>query len=200
MAVALKGSNLLLAVPMILNQAETKGGPHRDNLSVVAVRWEDAYVEEADVDRLQAGADARFLIHGEVLGQAARVVEIDTTRTLRLAHPMLDSRYGGPILTQANEKTSQPVKALYRVRLALDAPLTPAREARGVVVIEGARHSLLLGWCERSQRHGKSPSTDTTGRARRSVWKPLSRWSSSAERMVGLTGRPTSRSTRSQAS
>ena len=47
MAVALKGSNLLLAVPMILNQAETKGGPHRDNLSVVAVRWEDAYVEEA---------------------------------------------------------------------------------------------------------------------------------------------------------
>lgn len=47
MAVALKGSNLLLAVPMILNQAEAKGGPHRDNLSVVAVRWEDAYVEEA---------------------------------------------------------------------------------------------------------------------------------------------------------
>ena len=47
MAVALKGSNLLQAVPMILNQAETKGGPHRDNLSVVAVRWEDAYVEEA---------------------------------------------------------------------------------------------------------------------------------------------------------
>ena len=47
MAVALKGSNLLQAVPMILNQAETKGGQHRDNLSVVAVRWEDAYVEEA---------------------------------------------------------------------------------------------------------------------------------------------------------
>ena len=47
MAVALKGSNLLQAVPMILNQAETKGGPHRDNLSVVVVRWEDAYVEEA---------------------------------------------------------------------------------------------------------------------------------------------------------
>ena len=47
MAVALKGANLLQAVPMILNQAETKGGPHRDNLSVVAVRWEDAYVEEA---------------------------------------------------------------------------------------------------------------------------------------------------------
>ena len=47
MAVALKGTNLLQAVPMILNQADVKGGPHRDNLSVVAVRWEDAYVEEA---------------------------------------------------------------------------------------------------------------------------------------------------------
>ena len=47
MAVALKGSNLLQTVPMVLNQADTKGGPHRDNLSVVAVRWEDAYVEEA---------------------------------------------------------------------------------------------------------------------------------------------------------
>jgi serine/threonine protein phosphatase PrpC len=47
MAVALKGTNLLQAVPMVLNQADAKGGPHRDNLSVVAVRWEDAYVEEA---------------------------------------------------------------------------------------------------------------------------------------------------------
>jgi hypothetical protein len=32
---------------MMLNQAETKAGAHGDNLSVVAVRWEDAYVEEA---------------------------------------------------------------------------------------------------------------------------------------------------------
>jgi len=46
MAVALKGANLLQAVPMLLAQAEVKGGPHGDNLSVVAVRWEDSYVEE----------------------------------------------------------------------------------------------------------------------------------------------------------
>jgi len=45
-AVALKGANLLQAVPMLLAQAEVKGGPHGDNLSVVAVRWEDSYVEE----------------------------------------------------------------------------------------------------------------------------------------------------------
>lgn len=46
MAVALKSSNLVQAVPMILRQAEIKAGPHGDNLSVVAVRWEEAYVEE----------------------------------------------------------------------------------------------------------------------------------------------------------
>ena len=47
MAVALKGANLIQAVPMLLNQAELKGGAHGDNLSVVAVRWEDTYVEDA---------------------------------------------------------------------------------------------------------------------------------------------------------
>ncbi|NHC08325.1 serine/threonine protein phosphatase PrpC [Azonexus fungiphilus] len=47
MAVALKGANLLQAVPMLVAQAEVKGGAHGDNLSVVAVRWEDNYVEAA---------------------------------------------------------------------------------------------------------------------------------------------------------
>jgi hypothetical protein len=45
MAVALKGANLMQAVPMLLAQAEVRAGPHGDNLSVVAVRWEDTYVE-----------------------------------------------------------------------------------------------------------------------------------------------------------
>lgn len=47
MAAALNKSNLLQTVPMLLDQAETRGGPQGDNLSVVAVRWEDAYVETA---------------------------------------------------------------------------------------------------------------------------------------------------------
>ncbi len=47
MAVALKTANLLHAVPLLLNQAEKKAGPHGDNLSVVAVRWEQSYIEEA---------------------------------------------------------------------------------------------------------------------------------------------------------
>ena len=47
MAVALKGTNLLQAVPMLLSQSEIKAGGHGDNLSVVAVRWEQSYVEDA---------------------------------------------------------------------------------------------------------------------------------------------------------
>lgn len=47
MAAALKGTNLLQAVPMLLSQAEAEAGPRGDNLSVVAVRWEESYVEDA---------------------------------------------------------------------------------------------------------------------------------------------------------
>ena len=32
---------------MLLSQAEIKGGAHGDNLSAVAVRWEESYVEDA---------------------------------------------------------------------------------------------------------------------------------------------------------
>ena len=47
MATTLRGANIVNAIPMLLTQAEIKGGPHVDNLSVVTVRWEDNYVEEA---------------------------------------------------------------------------------------------------------------------------------------------------------
>lgn len=46
MAVALKTENLMQAVPMLLGQADIRGGPHADNLSIVVVRWEDSYVGE----------------------------------------------------------------------------------------------------------------------------------------------------------
>jgi PPM family protein phosphatase len=45
LAVALKQANLMQAIPMLMTQAESRSGPHCDNLSVVAVRWEDSYVE-----------------------------------------------------------------------------------------------------------------------------------------------------------
>jgi serine/threonine protein phosphatase PrpC len=45
-AVSLKQANLMQAIPMLMNQAENRGGAHCDNLSVV-VRWEDSYIEQA---------------------------------------------------------------------------------------------------------------------------------------------------------
>ena len=49
MAVSLKSENLMQAVPMLLNQADIRGGPNADNLSIVAVRWEDSYVDTSAV-------------------------------------------------------------------------------------------------------------------------------------------------------
>jgi serine/threonine protein phosphatase PrpC len=46
MALSLRNGDLLQTVPLLLSQAERKGGPHGDNLSVVAVRWEESYIEE----------------------------------------------------------------------------------------------------------------------------------------------------------
>lgn len=46
MAVALKSENLMQAVPMLLGQADIRGGPNADNLSILVVRWEDSYIEE----------------------------------------------------------------------------------------------------------------------------------------------------------
>ena len=40
--ITLKGANLIHTVPLLLTQAEEQAvGPHADNLSVVAVRWEE---------------------------------------------------------------------------------------------------------------------------------------------------------------
>jgi serine/threonine protein phosphatase PrpC len=47
MAIGLKTTNLLQAVPTLLNQVETLGGPQADNLSIVTVRWEDSYAADA---------------------------------------------------------------------------------------------------------------------------------------------------------
>lgn len=46
MALSLKDANLMQAVPMLLSQAELRAGSHADNLSMVAVRWEDSYFDQ----------------------------------------------------------------------------------------------------------------------------------------------------------
>ena len=43
----LQQENLIQAVPRLLNIADSRSGPNADNLSIVAVRWEDSYVDAA---------------------------------------------------------------------------------------------------------------------------------------------------------
>ena len=52
LAVALKRDNLMQAVPMLLGQAEIRNGPTADNLSIIAVRWEDSYIDAASAPSL----------------------------------------------------------------------------------------------------------------------------------------------------
>ncbi|WP_291992267.1 PP2C family serine/threonine-protein phosphatase [Candidatus Accumulibacter sp. ACC003] len=47
LATALKSANLMQAIPTLMTQAEEHGGAHADNLSMIAVRWDDSYVDES---------------------------------------------------------------------------------------------------------------------------------------------------------
>lgn len=103
----------------------------------------DTYVEQREVERIEVGANASFLPQGRIGSLAAEVVSIETTRTQRLLHPMLDSRYGGCFTTHQEGREAAPSEALYRVRLRLlDAP-ERQHELRGAVRIEGKPRSLM---------------------------------------------------------
>ena len=69
MAVALKAENLMQCVPMLLGQADARGGPHADNLSIVAVRWEDSYI--------QPGAAVSSLISTQTMARDTVTTKLD---------------------------------------------------------------------------------------------------------------------------
>jgi serine/threonine protein phosphatase PrpC len=69
MAVALKTENLMQSVPMLLGQADIRGGPHADNLSIVAVRWEDSYIE--------AGAAPSSVISTQTMSRDTVTTKLD---------------------------------------------------------------------------------------------------------------------------
>jgi len=113
-----------------------------------------------------------FLLFSSI-SSTATVSDIDSTRSTRLEHPLLDARHGGPIATQAGERASLPVKSLYRIRLTLAEPLPEHREARGVALIsgqsrvtlwEGVKHLAAVVVRESSRRVDKrSASTKKAG-------------------------------------
>jgi putative peptide zinc metalloprotease protein len=107
--------------------------------------WQvDAYVRQDDVPRLAAGDEVRFYPAGVAQPVSGHVVAIDTTRVRQLPHPMLASRYKGPITVSADRDALIPNPPVFHVLVQLDAA-PPARwETRGQLQIDGNRRSLLV--------------------------------------------------------
>ena len=69
MAAVLKHENLMQSVPKLMEQADERGGPAADNLSIVAVRWEDTYVAP--------GEDGSSVIHTQTMPLGAVTTHLD---------------------------------------------------------------------------------------------------------------------------
>jgi len=64
----------------------------------------DAYVEQRDVARVHPGASTRYFPQGSTKPIEAEVLFVDSTRSQRLAHVMLDGRHGGPLPTHESAR------------------------------------------------------------------------------------------------
>ncbi|CAA7619936.1 HlyD family efflux transporter periplasmic adaptor subunit [Magnetospirillum sp. UT-4] len=107
----------------------------------------EAYVAEADLPRIAAGAAARFIPEGGSATLAAIIAAIDRVAVRALAEPALAVPYGGTIPARFGDKALVPDVALYRVRLTLSGDAHDALvPLRGVAHIEGERRSLLGHW------------------------------------------------------
>ena len=69
MAPVLNGANIVETLPLLLGEAEHKSGPHADNLSLVAARWETSYGDSASsISTLDMGHD-EITTHMEEFGR-----------------------------------------------------------------------------------------------------------------------------------
>jgi putative peptide zinc metalloprotease protein len=109
----------------------------------------EAYVDEADLDRIAIGDMATFFAEADTrIEFPLRLVEIARASTKLLPDPALASTQGGPIAVRAqNQKQNElvPDRTIYRVRLAVAegsaAPVT--RVLRGDVILRGEAISLI---------------------------------------------------------
>jgi putative peptide zinc metalloprotease protein len=111
----------------------------------------EAYVDEADLDRIAVGDAAIFMAEADTrITFALRLVEIARAGTKSLPDPVLASTLGGPIAVRAqkqNDKQSElvPDRTVYRLRLSVaDATAAPVtRILRGEVILRGEPVSLV---------------------------------------------------------
>lgn len=62
MALAVRGANLMQVVPQLIKEAEVRGGPKGDNVSAVAVCWEQSYHD----DDLDSTISTQTMTEGEI--------------------------------------------------------------------------------------------------------------------------------------
>jgi putative peptide zinc metalloprotease protein len=111
----------------------------------------EAYVDEADLDRIAVGDTATFFAEADTrIEFPLRLIEIARASTKVLPEPALASTLGGPIAVRAqkqNEKQSDlvPDRTIYRLRLAvIEGSAVPVtRVLRGEVILRGEAISLV---------------------------------------------------------
>ncbi|MEW5729664.1 MAG: HlyD family efflux transporter periplasmic adaptor subunit [Pseudomonadota bacterium] len=105
-----------------------------------------AFLAEEDLARLAVGAEARFVPDDPALASHPCVVRsISDVNVPELDFPMLSSLHGGPLAVREDaDRRAVPTKGLYRVELDFTGPPPLLdKAARGLVVAEGERRSLL---------------------------------------------------------
>jgi putative peptide zinc metalloprotease protein len=111
----------------------------------------EAYVDEADLDRIAVGDAATFIAEADArVTFPLRLVEIARASTRSLSDPALASTLGGPIAVRTQKQTEKqselvPDRTLYRLRLApADGNAAPVtRILRGEVILRGEAISLV---------------------------------------------------------
>jgi len=105
----------------------------------------EAYLAEADLDRVAVGTRAVFHPESNWLeAMPARVTRIERANARVLAEPYLASRFGGAIpVRETRAGDLVPETAVYRITLEPDvAAAAPLRILRGEVVLSGRAESL----------------------------------------------------------
>lgn len=104
-----------------------------------------AYVEEADLNRLQLGAKAKFYAEGgDVAPMTASVFSIDRVGTRQLIVTELASKYGGEIAVREDEqKHLVPEQGIYRVLLSVDAQSLKPINLRGRLSLNTLPESII---------------------------------------------------------
>jgi putative peptide zinc metalloprotease protein len=115
----------------------------------------EAYVDEADLDRIAVGDVATFIAEADTrITFRLRLAEIARASTKSLFDPALASTLGGPIAVRAqkqNEKQSEkqselvPDRTVYRLRLVVaeDGAVPVTRVLRGAVILRGEAISMI---------------------------------------------------------